>query len=130
MSLKVETISDPKKHQSMGATMREGAKKIGELAPGQAVIGTLGPEPDVPFVQEPAPPTPEEELEKTILCNLLIKWVSAPKLAKKSMPDQDVKSFIKKVRKQPLEDLRHFFNIELPPEVQSAIQKRWMDISP
>ena len=130
MSLRTETISDPKTHEPLGRTMREGAKKIRELAPGQAVIGTIGPEPDVLFVEEPQPPTPEEELEKTILSNLIIKWVTAPKLAKKSMPDQDMKSFIKKVRGQKVEDLRRFFSIELPSEVQAAIQKRWEDISP
>ena len=130
MPLRTETISDPKKHIPMGATIREGAKKIKELAPGQAVIGTIGPEPDVPAVEEPQPPTPEEELEKTILSNLLIKWLTPPKLAKKSMPDQDMKSFIKKVRAQKVEDLRRFFSIELPAEVQAAIQKRWEDISP
>jgi len=130
MSLKTETISDPKKHIPMGATIREGAKKIKELAPGQATIGTIGAAVEEPSIEEPQPPTPEEEVEKTILSNILIKWVAPPKLAKKSMPDQDMKSFIRKVRAQKVEDLRRFFEIELPPEVQAAIEKRWKDISP
>ncbi|MBW2672501.1 MAG: hypothetical protein JRD89_03675 [Deltaproteobacteria bacterium] len=74
--------------------------------------------------------TPNEQIEKGVYIDLLKRWVTPDSLGKKSTAEEDMEVFVTKISRTPLEDLKGFFEFDLPLEVREAIQARYRDISP
>lgn len=108
-------------------------KKIfDETKSGKISAGVVG-SPEAPlYVKDEEKPvmTPEEEVEARVLRNLLLRWIDPPKLSEKSKPEDDKRMLSRKVQGQSLQDLRRFFDIDLPDDAVYALRRKYQDISP
>jgi predicted NUDIX family NTP pyrophosphohydrolase len=114
-------------------------KEVAELHSGgiSGVIGEVKQEPE-PIVEEYTP-TQLKKLAK--LRVLLIACVEPPKCGKvKATPEDDRKSFVRKVNVQSLSEIKRFFTkevleylenpTEVPIELKEIVERKYRDISP
>ena len=74
--------------------------------------------------------THDEEVEKSTYIKILKKWLKPLKSDKRPDEERDLYVLLDKLEKATLEDIKEFFEIDLPVEVRAALQDRYKDISP
>lgn len=126
---------DEENAESINKTRMEINKELKELTPGKAVLGYVGVRKKA-VEPQPEKLTAEDKETRKKIQALLIKYVEPPILSEnKPNPAKDKVSFLKKVDRQTLGELRRFWGKKAIPEELSddeiaELNRKWADISP
>jgi hypothetical protein len=98
----------------------------------QEVSGVIRENGDVLTVEKhhPLTLTTEQQLEKSVLTKLLLKWLTPLSAGTKPDPERDLAMLKVKLEAQGPDDLWRFFDIGIPYEVQILMQSKYRDLSP
>uniref|UniRef100_A0A6M3L3Q3 Uncharacterized protein n=1 Tax=viral metagenome TaxID=1070528 RepID=A0A6M3L3Q3_9ZZZZ len=121
--------------ESINKTRMEINRELKALTPGKAVLGAIGVQRVAETFDEKEVLNDKDKENKKKIQDLFLKYIEPPILSEiKPNPAKDRASFVKKVERQTLGELRRFWAGKIPEELSeeevSELNRKWADISP